>query len=166
MASAADEPAPRLRHPAHELPLREVRARTGLSGRQLRRWEGHGLLIARRTTGNQRVYTDDDVHTLLWAKRMRDAGMSLDDIQLVLRLSREGTLGLEGFAISRVLVTLASMRAQLSAADEILRLVQTRLVRRSGSQPPAIRAGPSTTGGSQSADHAQTRFAGTARAGS
>lgn len=54
---------------------------TGLTARQIRYWEQHGLLAPSRTQGGQRMYTDSDVLKLKEIKRLMGEGMTLDRVK-------------------------------------------------------------------------------------
>lgn len=54
---------------------------TGLTGRQIRYWEQHGLLTPSRTKGRQRMYSDSDLLRLKEIKRLMGDGMTLDRVK-------------------------------------------------------------------------------------
>ena len=59
----------------------EVAARTDLSLRSLRHWEEVGLLTpSGRTDGGFRLYTEDDVQDVLFIRRMKPLGFTLDEM--------------------------------------------------------------------------------------
>lgn len=58
---------------------------TGLSARQVRYYEKRSLLAPARTTGNQRLYSRDEVHLLQLVRRLLDEGYTLANIQRMVR---------------------------------------------------------------------------------
>lgn len=54
---------------------------TGLTARQIRYWEQHGLLTPSRTKGRQRMYSEADVLRLKEIKRLMGEGMTLDRVK-------------------------------------------------------------------------------------
>lgn len=54
---------------------------TGLTGRQIRYWEQHGLLVPARTKGRQRMYSEADILRLKEIKRLLADGMTLERVK-------------------------------------------------------------------------------------
>lgn len=54
---------------------------TGLTARQIRYWEQHGLLTPSRTAGGQRMYSEADILRLKEIKRLMADGMTLDRVK-------------------------------------------------------------------------------------
>lgn len=54
---------------------------TGLTGRQIRYWEQHGLLSPSRTKGRQRMYSEADILKLKEIKRLLADGMTLERVK-------------------------------------------------------------------------------------
>lgn len=54
---------------------------TGLTGRQIRYYEQHGLIRPQRTKGKQRLYSPADVDRLLQIKELLNQGLSLQGIK-------------------------------------------------------------------------------------
>lgn len=70
--------------PVGAMHIGEVAARTELSLRSLRHWEEVGLLTpSGRTDGGFRLYTEQDVETILVIRRMKPLGFSLDEMTSV-----------------------------------------------------------------------------------
>lgn len=90
------------------LRIGEVTARTGLTGRALRHYEGEGLIAPGRSEAGQRLYSAADLSALASIDMLRRAGFSLAEI----RTLRDG----RG----------ADLRALLTAQIEALRLEQAR----------------------------------------
>jgi Cu(I)-responsive transcriptional regulator len=62
---------------------------TGVSAKMIRHYEAFGLIPkARRTSGDYRVYSASDLHTLRFIRRARDLGFSIKEISGLLNLWR------------------------------------------------------------------------------
>lgn len=115
--------------------LGEVCARTGLTPKQLRDWERHGLVGATRGPGNQRQYGEAELARLVRAKRMRDAGIGLVDIRSALAVL-DGGGGDLTTATAQVRAVLARIRTQLDLADELTEAIRKGLLARArGGRP-------------------------------
>jgi MerR family transcriptional regulator, glutamine synthetase repressor len=57
---------------------------TELTARQIRYYEEHGLVAPERTSGNQRLFSFNDVDRLLEIKNYLDKGLNLAGIKLLL----------------------------------------------------------------------------------
>jgi MerR family copper efflux transcriptional regulator len=63
----------------------EVATRTELSLRSLRHWEDVGLVVpSARTEGGFRLYTEADVERILFVRRMKPLGFTLDEMKAVM----------------------------------------------------------------------------------
>lgn len=58
---------------------------TGVPAHYLRRLDKEGLLEPGRTPGGQRLYTDKDIETIEEVKRLRNKGVNLAGISLMLK---------------------------------------------------------------------------------
>jgi MerR family glutamine synthetase transcriptional repressor len=54
---------------------------TGLTGRQIRYWEQHGLLAPARTKGRQRMYSEADIVRIKEIRRLMADGMTLERVK-------------------------------------------------------------------------------------
>jgi MerR family glutamine synthetase transcriptional repressor len=54
---------------------------TGLTARQIRYWEKHGLLAPNRTKGRQRLYAEADITKMKEIKRLLADGMTMDRVK-------------------------------------------------------------------------------------
>ncbi|WP_323095479.1 MerR family transcriptional regulator [Intrasporangium sp. YIM S08009] len=74
------------------LTIGEVAEQTGLSVHALRFYERQGILIdpVRRTSGGQRLYSEDDLVWLRLCMVLRASGMPVEDIRVYTELAREG----------------------------------------------------------------------------
>lgn len=54
---------------------------TGLTARQIRYWEQHGLVTPSRTQGRQRMYSEADVLRLKEIKRLMGEGLTLERVK-------------------------------------------------------------------------------------
>jgi DNA-binding transcriptional MerR regulator len=66
------------------VPIGEAAARHGLPTHVLRHWEAMGLLAPGRVVGDRRRYDDADLHRIAVVVRAKRAGLSLDDIRVIL----------------------------------------------------------------------------------
>ncbi|WP_173912174.1 MerR family transcriptional regulator [Acinetobacter sp. Marseille-Q1618] len=64
--------------------LAKVAKLTQISPRMLRYYEEQGLIFPKRTAKNYRIYNTSDVQTILKIKVLNDAGITLDDIRVLL----------------------------------------------------------------------------------
>ncbi|GGB30983.1 HTH-type transcriptional regulator GlnR [Lentibacillus populi] len=69
-----------------------VKKLTELTARQIRNYEGHGLIHPERTTGNQRLFSFNDVDRLLEIKDLLDKGINLAGIKHLLVLEEQKLL--------------------------------------------------------------------------
>jgi len=65
-------------------PISIVKKLTNLSARQIRYYEEHMLIQPKRTEGNQRLFTFEDVDRLLEIKLLIDQGVNIAGIKTVL----------------------------------------------------------------------------------
>jgi MerR family transcriptional regulator, glutamine synthetase repressor len=74
-------------------PMRTVQKLTGLSARQIRYYEEHGLVQPARSQGNQRLFSFYDVERLLEVRRLLDRGLNMAGVkaQLVPDSRAKGT---------------------------------------------------------------------------
>lgn len=61
-----------------------VARQTGLSPRRVRYYEEAGLIAPARSSLNQRLYSKADIARLLAARRLVDAGFTLDGVKALL----------------------------------------------------------------------------------
>lgn len=71
--------------------MAEVRARTGLSARQIRYYDQRGLVVAARSRGGHRLYADAQIDRLLAVKALLAAGRSLTEVAAQLDPPRDET---------------------------------------------------------------------------
>lgn len=65
-------------------PIGSVMRQTGLTGRQIRYYEQMELIEPTRSKGNQRLYSDTDVETLIRIRRLLDEGYNIEGIRALL----------------------------------------------------------------------------------
>ncbi|HAF08735.1 MAG TPA: hypothetical protein DCK98_01460 [Chloroflexi bacterium] len=118
--------------PAGGYRLGEVAKHTGLSPKQLRQWEQHGLVAPIRGTGGQRLYAEADLQRLRQAKKMRDSGMSLAEVKLTLWFLSSNSLGSEVEGLTQIRAICGRIETQLAVVEEITDALRTRLIRRNG----------------------------------
>jgi len=77
-------------------PIGIVMKLTDLTARQIRYYEQHGLIVPARTSGNQRLFSFNDVERLLEIKSLIEKGVNIAGIKQVLtpidRNSEEATV--------------------------------------------------------------------------
>ena len=61
-------------------PIGVAQELTGLTGRQIRYYESKGLIKPQRTSGNQRIYSQDDIERLKKIKQLLSEGIPLERI--------------------------------------------------------------------------------------
>lgn len=66
-------------------PIGIVQNLVNLSGRQIRYYEKKGLISPERTKGNQRLYSQGDVDTLLRIKQLMEEGLTLEGVRQQLK---------------------------------------------------------------------------------
>lgn len=91
----------------------------GLTARALRFYEEKGLVEARRDRLNARFYDPAARRRLEWISRLRKAGVSLPDIEEVLRAEDEGAGGRE-CAVRKLEARREALAAELARLDASL----------------------------------------------
>lgn len=67
--------------------IAEASTETGITAKMIRHYEEIGLIAApMRTDAGYRIYTERDLHTLIFVKKARDLGFSTKDIQKLVGL--------------------------------------------------------------------------------
>ncbi len=61
---------------------------TGVEPHRIRRFEEGGLLVAERTEGNQRLFSQDDIETIRQAAKLEDEGINVEGIKAILAMRR------------------------------------------------------------------------------
>ncbi|WP_188455622.1 MerR family transcriptional regulator [Virgibacillus oceani] len=69
-----------------------VKKLTELTARQIRNYEEHGLINPERTSGNQRLFSFNDVDRLLEIKDLLDKGINLAGIKHLLVMEEQNML--------------------------------------------------------------------------
>lgn len=64
--------------------LAKVAELTQISPRMLRYYEEQGLIFPKRTAKNYRIYNESDIQTISKIKVLNDAGITLEDIRVLL----------------------------------------------------------------------------------
>lgn len=102
------------------VPIGELASRLGLRASALRYYERRGLLAALPRTGGRRAYDPESVRRLAFIGMSREAGLSLDEISLL--LSARGTASREV-----VIRRLRTIEAQIAAAERAKALLEQAL---------------------------------------
>lgn len=71
------------------LPISTVMKLTDLSARQIRYYEEHGLIHPHRTEGNRRMFSLNDVDTLLEIKDLLEQGINIAGVKHVFEMKKE-----------------------------------------------------------------------------
>lgn len=95
---------------------------TGLSLRTIRYYEEQGLLSAKRTSGGQRYYTDQDIVYLKRIIELKELDFSLDEIKKIIKLKSVDVSGDE-----RREELLRQYRSKLSADLERMKKLQAHI---------------------------------------
>lgn len=72
-------------------PIGIVMKLTDLTARQIRYYEQHGLIVPARTSGNQRLFSFNDVERLLEIKGLIEKGVNIAGIKQVLQPVEKGS---------------------------------------------------------------------------
>ncbi len=107
------------------LDIREVCRRTGLTSRALRFYEARGLVSPLRTYSGRRLYGPGELERINLIVSLKRAGLTLSQIG---RLTGRGALDLEQL-IDAQLAAIAERKAELGAAEALLRSVKSRIDR-------------------------------------
>lgn len=70
-------------------PIGIVKKLTELTARQIRYYEEHGLIHPARTSGNQRLFSFNDVDRLLEIKELIDQGINISGIKQVFLMKQQ-----------------------------------------------------------------------------
>ncbi|MFS0782201.1 MerR family transcriptional regulator [Bacillus sp. 1P06AnD] len=73
-------------------PISIVMKLTELSARQIRYYEEHGLIAPARSDGNKRIFSLNDIDTLLEIKEMLEQGVNMAGIKKVFSIKEEAFL--------------------------------------------------------------------------
>lgn len=107
------------------LDISEVCRRTGLTSRALRFYEARGLVSPLRTYSGRRLYGPGELERIHLIVSLKRAGLTLSQIG---RLTGRGALDLEQL-VDAQLAAIAERKAELSAAETLLRNVKSRIDR-------------------------------------
>lgn len=66
--------------------MKEVKEKTGLTSRQIRYYDDQDLIFPARSSGNQRLFSKNDIKRLLKIKEMIAAGDSIETIRIKLKV--------------------------------------------------------------------------------
>lgn len=70
--------------------IRVAARRTGLHAQSLRMYERRGLIHPRRSQGNVRLFSDEDIEQICFIKRlMDDLGVNLAGVEVILHMRRQ-----------------------------------------------------------------------------
>ena len=104
----------------------EAARASGMSAKTIRYYEAAGLIAtAERTGGGYRVYTQADVHVLLFIKRARDLGFSIERIRRLLDLWRNksrASRDVKRLALDHIADIAAKIAAMLAVRNAVQEL--------------------------------------------
>ncbi|GIP48850.1 HTH-type transcriptional regulator GlnR [compost metagenome] len=111
-------------------PIGIVMKLTDLTARQIRYYEQHELIVPARTSGNQRMFSLNDVERLLEIKGLIDKGVNIAGIKQVMNpMSRE--------SLDATVITKDTEEKRKEMTDsQIYRMLKQQLV--SGSKPGQV----------------------------
>jgi MerR family mercuric resistance operon transcriptional regulator len=117
------------------LTIGRLSERCGVNVETIRYYERIGLIPApARTRGRHRLYRGDDVKRLIFVRRSRELGFSLDDIRSLLELAERGNSC--GQVRQMALAHAARIRDKLADLERIERLLLDTASRCEGGQAP------------------------------
>lgn len=90
--------------------------RLGLPAHALRHWEDVGVVVPDRTVGGYRDYTDEHLHRLRVVRACQRAGLSLNEIRVLLHRDEQERAAV----IRRRLDQVRAQRAELAATEAFL----------------------------------------------
>jgi MerR family glutamine synthetase transcriptional repressor len=65
--------------------MKEAKEKTGLTSRQIRYYDQQDLIFPDRSSGNQRLFSENDIKRLLKIKELLEAGSSIETVRSKLR---------------------------------------------------------------------------------
>ena len=110
------------------LPISIVMQLTELSARQIRYYEEHDLIQPHRTEGNRRMFSLNDVDTLLDVKDMLEQGVNMAGIKKVFEMRDNPA------------VQEAKAKEEISDA-ELRRILREEMINSGRNQKPSLRQG-------------------------
>nr|WP_106784502.1 MerR family transcriptional regulator [Lysinibacillus timonensis] len=110
------------------LPMSTVMKLTELSARQIRYYEEHDLIQPHRTEGNRRMFSLNDVDTLLEIKDMLEQGVNMAGIKKVFDMKSNPAV-------------LAAQANQEISDSELRRILREEMKLAQGQQKPSLRQG-------------------------
>jgi MerR family mercuric resistance operon transcriptional regulator len=121
---------------AENVPIGELSKRSGVNIETIRYYERIKILAAPpRTASGRRVYRATDLRMLVFIRRSRELGFSLDEIRALLRL---GGPGYASCGEVRDIATrhLGDIRAKIADLKKLERLLTKTIARCSGNKVP------------------------------
>jgi MerR family transcriptional regulator, copper efflux regulator len=110
------------------LNIGQAAAASGVSTKMIRHYEGIGLIrSAARTQAGYRIYSEHDLHTLLFIRRARDLGFSVEQIRALLLLWHDhsrASADVKRIALGHIEALEAKMLQLQSMADTLRHLVE------------------------------------------
>jgi MerR family mercuric resistance operon transcriptional regulator len=116
-------------------PIGRLSASSGVNIETIRYYERIKLLVPPlRTPGGRRLYSEDDLRALVFIRRARELGFSLEEIRALMRLTTQGAScrQVRDIAIPR----LADIRARLRDLRKMESVLEAAVSRCSGQDVP------------------------------
>jgi MerR family mercuric resistance operon transcriptional regulator len=121
---------------AGDMPIGELSRLSGVKAETIRYYEQVRMLAPPpRTAGGRRVYASKDLRVLLFIRRSRELGFSLDEIRALLKLGgpeKASCREVRGIAAHH----LEDIRTKLADLKKLERLLATTVAKCSGSTAP------------------------------
>jgi MerR family transcriptional regulator, mercuric resistance operon regulatory protein len=120
---------------SERFPIGRLSASSGVHIETIRYYERIALLAPPpRTAGGRRLYGENDLRALVFIRRSRELGFSLEEIRTLMRLATQGASCRQVRAIA--LPRLEDIRARLRDLREMERSLEAALSRCSGRDVP------------------------------
>ena len=70
-----------------DIPMKIAKRKTGLSSRQIRYYDEMNLIFPERSSGNQRLFSNEDIEKLKKIRQLIDKGFNIQNIKVKLKSS-------------------------------------------------------------------------------
>ncbi|CAI6025413.1 hypothetical protein PAECIP112173_00422 [Paenibacillus sp. JJ-100] len=112
--------------------IHETSERSGLSKDTIRYYEKIGLLPrAERKASRHRVYSEQDIQTMILITCMKKTGMSLEEIKPFLQMSLESDLNDFPEERNKLIDYQKKVEEQITSLQQVINFIQSKLEQRS-----------------------------------